>query len=61
VVLKFAPKRARDVPLFVARLPIFSRAYYSTHNFEETTLDRRSARALQGRRFEPAATSNTTA
>src|SRR4051812_17281859 len=39
VVLKFAPKRARDVPLFVAALPIFSRAYYSTHNFEETTLE----------------------
>jgi len=39
VTLKFAPKRARDVPLFVAGLPIFSRAYYSVHNFEETTLD----------------------
>jgi microcin C transport system substrate-binding protein len=39
VVLKFAPKRARDVPLFVAGLPIFSRAYYNTKNFEETTLD----------------------
>ena len=39
VVLKFAPKRARDVPLFVATLPIFSPAYYSTHNFEETTLE----------------------
>jgi microcin C transport system substrate-binding protein len=39
VVLKFAPKRARDVPLFVAALPIFSRAYYSTRNFDETTLD----------------------
>src|SRR6185503_6167184 len=39
VVLKFAPKRARDVPLFAASLPIFSRAYYSTHNFEETTLE----------------------
>ena len=39
VVLKFAPKRARDVPLFVAGLPIFSKAYYGTKNFEETTLD----------------------
>ena len=39
MVLKFAPKRARDVPLFVAGLPIFSRAYYNTKNFEETTLD----------------------
>ena len=39
VVLKFKPGRARDVPLFVASLPIFSRAYYSVKNFEETTLD----------------------
>jgi microcin C transport system substrate-binding protein len=39
VVLKFAPKRARDVPLFAAAMPIFSRAYYGTHAFEETTLD----------------------
>jgi microcin C transport system substrate-binding protein len=40
VVLKFAPKRARDVPLFAAGyMPIFSRAYYGTHPFEETTLD----------------------
>lgn len=39
VVLKFAAGRARDVPLFVASLPIFSRAYYSTRNFEETTLE----------------------
>jgi len=39
VLLKFAPKRARDVPLFVASLPIFSRAYYATRNFDETTLE----------------------
>src|SRR5213083_2578455 len=39
VVLTFAPKRARDVPLFAASLPIFSRAYYSTHAFDETTLE----------------------
>jgi microcin C transport system substrate-binding protein len=39
VKLTFAPKRARDVPLFVAGLPIFSKAYYSVKNFEETTLD----------------------
>lgn len=39
VVCKFAEKRARDVPLFVAGLPIFSRAYYATRNFDETTLD----------------------
>jgi microcin C transport system substrate-binding protein len=39
VVVRFAEKRARDVPLFVAGLPIFSRAYYGTHEFDQTTLD----------------------
>jgi microcin C transport system substrate-binding protein len=39
VVVRFAPKRARDVPLFIAQLPIFSRAYYTARPFEETTLD----------------------
>ena len=39
VSLRFAPNRARDVPLFAASLPIFSRAYYSTHAFEETSLE----------------------
>jgi microcin C transport system substrate-binding protein len=31
--------RARDVPLFVASLPIFSKAYYSARAFDESTLD----------------------
>ncbi|MBA2402477.1 MAG: ABC transporter substrate-binding protein, partial [Bradyrhizobium sp.] len=35
----FAEKRARDVPLYVATLPIFSKAYYATRAFDETTLD----------------------
>ena len=39
VVVRFAEKRARDVPLFVASLPIFSRAYYSKKAFDESTLD----------------------
>jgi microcin C transport system substrate-binding protein len=39
VVVRFAPKRARDVPLFVASLPIFSRAYYTKRPFDESTLD----------------------
>ena len=39
VVVRFAPNRARDVPLFVASLPIFSRAYYSRRPFDETTLE----------------------
>src|SRR6266699_3311627 len=39
VVSHFVPKRARDVPLFAASLPIFSREYYSKHAFDETTLE----------------------
>ena len=39
LVVTFAPKRARDVPLYVAGLPIFSKAYYATRTFEESTLD----------------------
>lgn len=39
VTVRFAPKRARDVPLFVAGLPIFSRAYYGKRPFDETTLE----------------------
>jgi microcin C transport system substrate-binding protein len=39
VVVTFAEKRARDVPLYVATLPIFSKAYYATRPFDETTLD----------------------
>jgi microcin C transport system substrate-binding protein len=37
-VVRFAPQRARDVPLFAVSLPIFSRAYYSTKPFDEPTL-----------------------
>jgi microcin C transport system substrate-binding protein len=39
VEVRFKPQRARDVPLFVAGLPIFSRAYYATRPFDETTLE----------------------
>jgi microcin C transport system substrate-binding protein len=39
VVVRFAPKRGRDVPLFVAGMPIFSRAYYSKQPFDQSTLD----------------------
>jgi microcin C transport system substrate-binding protein len=39
LVVRFAEKRARDVPLFVAGMPIFSRAYYATHPFDQSTLD----------------------
>ncbi|MBV8923938.1 MAG: ABC transporter substrate-binding protein, partial [Bradyrhizobium sp.] len=39
VVVTFAPKRARDVPLYVAGLPLFSKAYYAKRPFDETTLD----------------------
>ena len=39
LVVTFAEKRARDVPLYVASLPVFSKAYYATRPFEESTLD----------------------
>jgi microcin C transport system substrate-binding protein len=39
VVVRFASNRARDVPLFAASLPIFSRSYYSNRPFDETTLE----------------------
>lgn len=39
LIVTFAPKRGRDVPLFVAGLPIFSRAYYANRPFDESSLD----------------------
>ena len=42
----------RDVPLFVAGLPIFSRAYYTAHNFDERPSTFRSAPAPTVGRFE---------
>jgi microcin C transport system substrate-binding protein len=39
VVVTLAPKHARDVPLYVASLPIFSKTYYATRPFDESTLD----------------------
>lgn len=44
VVVSFAPNRARDVPLFVAGLPIFSKAYYATRPSMNRRSIRRSAR-----------------
>ncbi|URD34893.1 extracellular solute-binding protein [Methylobacterium tardum] len=39
LVVTFAPDRARDLPLFVAQLPIFSAAYYGGRDFEASTLE----------------------
>jgi microcin C transport system substrate-binding protein len=39
VIVSFASGHARDLPLFVSWLPIFSRAYYAGRPFEETTLE----------------------
>jgi microcin C transport system substrate-binding protein len=39
VVARFKEKRGRDVPLFVAGMPIFSRAYYAKQPFAESSLD----------------------
>ena len=39
VIVRFKAGRARDVPLFVAGLPIFSRSYYASQPFDETALE----------------------
>src|SRR5260370_22005493 len=39
VVVTLAEKHARDVPLYVAGLPIFSKAYYATRRFDESRLE----------------------
>ena len=39
LVVKFSSKRGREIPLFVAGLPIFSRAFYANRNFEDSTLE----------------------
>jgi microcin C transport system substrate-binding protein len=35
----FSVTQSRDLPLVVAGLPILSKAYYATHNFEHSTLE----------------------
>lgn len=39
VVVSFVEKRARDVPLYVVTLPIFSKAWYANRAFDENPLD----------------------
>jgi microcin C transport system substrate-binding protein len=39
LIVTFAEKRARDVPLFIVSLPLFSKAYYTGRPFDESTLD----------------------
>lgn len=39
VTVRLNPARSRELPLQVAALPIFSKAYYATHAFEEPTLE----------------------
>jgi microcin C transport system substrate-binding protein len=54
VSVSFAPKRGRDVPLFVAGLPIFSRAYYASRPFDQSSLDvPLGSGAYKVGRFEP--------
>ena len=35
----FKGENTRDLPLIIAELPIFSKAYYATHDFTKTTLE----------------------
>ncbi len=39
VVIRFAPGRSRSLPLTVAGLPILSKAWYATRDFEASTMD----------------------
>ncbi|GJD29821.1 hypothetical protein PMNALOAF_1061 [Methylobacterium adhaesivum] len=39
VVVRFEPGRSRDLPLFVATLPVFSAAYYDKRDFEASSLE----------------------
>lgn len=39
LVARFAPGRTRDLPQTVASQPIFSKAYYASRAFDETTLE----------------------
>jgi microcin C transport system substrate-binding protein len=39
LTVTFAEKRGRDVPLYAAGLPIFSKAYYDKKPFDESTLE----------------------
>ncbi len=39
LVVRYKPGRSRDLPLVVASLPIFSKAYYTAKPFEESTLE----------------------
>ncbi|MBS0532553.1 MAG: ABC transporter substrate-binding protein [Proteobacteria bacterium] len=39
VIARFKPGRGREVPLSVAGMPIFSKAYYTKKPFDESTLD----------------------
>jgi microcin C transport system substrate-binding protein len=38
LVVKLAPGRSRELPLYIAGYPIFSQAYYEKNRFDETTL-----------------------
>ncbi len=39
VAVHFAPNRARSAPLTVANLPILSKAYYTAHAFDQTSME----------------------
>ncbi|RXF68772.1 extracellular solute-binding protein [Hansschlegelia zhihuaiae] len=58
-ILRLSPKRTRDLPLTLAALPIFSKAYYSKKSFDDATLEAplgsgpyRVGRLAQGRLIE---------
>ena len=38
VMVRFNPARSRELPLLVAALPVLSKAFYATHDFEDPSL-----------------------
>ena len=39
VIVRFTPNRSRSAPLTAANLPILSKAYYTAHPFDETSME----------------------
>jgi microcin C transport system substrate-binding protein len=54
LLVRFDPKRGREIPLFVAGLPIFSKAFYASRDFEASNLEvPLGCGAYRVGRFEP--------
>ncbi len=50
---QFKGENVRDLPTLVASLPVFSKAYYTAHDFLKESLDPPRLRPLRDQRFSP--------